>query len=571
MVGSALRRMVAKWLGRAGGGALAPARRGLLPGVPDWAALLGREPTRWRRALAEAAGGPAVLLATNVGGHGPVGVLESTLAVALTLRGARVHVMLCDGLLPGCLKAAYGDLPDPSVLADYRLAQTLCPTCVERGRQVFEPLGVAVHRLGDLVDATQRATARDIAVRTPAESIPSLVWEGLAVGEHANAGALRYYARGDLRDEPQGEIVLRRYLEASVLSAFATRTLIDRSGCETSCFHHGLYVPQGIVGEVCRSQGVGVANWVVAYRRGTFIFSHGDTYHHTLLDEPTSEWRDMSWGPEQDRAVLEYLRSRWHGTKDWISFHEKPDLDFAEFAKSSGIDLTRPIVGMLTNVMWDAQLHYRANAFPSMLEWVLATIEYFRGRPELQLLIRVHPAEIRGTLRSRQPLMSELVRRYPTLPGNVHVIPPESPVSTYAAMMQCDSVIIYGTKTGVELTAVGVPVIVGGEAWIRNKGLTLDASSPAEYFGVLDRLPFGRRNPDEQTESARKYAYHFFFRRMIPLPFMRQGGPALYEVAIDGLDDLMPGRYPGLDVICDGVLKGTPFVYPAETLSVAVD
>jgi hypothetical protein len=206
-----------------------------------------------------------------------------------------------------------------------------------------------------------------------------------------------------------------------------------------------------------------------------------------------------------------------------------------------------------------------------MLEWVIATIDYFRGRPELQLLIRVHPAEIRGTLRSRQPLMDELARRYPVLPTNVHVIPPESPVSTYAAMMQCDSVIIYGTKTGVELTAVGVPVIVGGEAWIRNKGLMLDASSPQEYFRILDQLPIGRRNPDSQTELARKYAYHFFFRRMIPLPFMRQGGPALYEVAIKGLDDLMPGQHPGLDVVCDGVLKGTPFVYPAETLAAAVD
>ncbi len=42
----------------------------------------------------------------------------------------------------------------------------------------------------------------------------------------------------------------------------------------------------------------------------------------------------------------------------------------------------------------------------------------------------------------------------------------------------CSTVLIYGTKTGVELSAQGTPVIVGGEAWIRNKGLTMDASSP---------------------------------------------------------------------------------------------
>ena len=51
-------------------------------------------------------------------------------------------------------------------------------------------------------------------------------------------------------------------------------------------------------------------------------------------------------------------------------------------------------------------------------------------------------------------------------------------MSTYALMSLCNAAIIYGTKMGVELTSVGLPVIVAGEAWIRNKGLTHDASSP---------------------------------------------------------------------------------------------
>jgi len=51
--------------------------------------------------------------------------------------------------------------------------------------------------------------------------------------------------------------------------------------------------------------------------------------------------------------------------------------------------------------------------------------------PELQLVIRIHPAEIRGTIPSRQRWR----RRSQALPGaaaNVFVIPPESDVSTYA-------------------------------------------------------------------------------------------------------------------------------------------
>ena len=76
---------------------------------------------------------------------------------------------------------------------------------------------------------------------------------------------------------------------------------------------------------MARRHGVRVVNWHVAYRKGCFLFSHGDTYHHTLLSEPTSTWEDMAWSPESDRRIAEYLQSRWYGTEDWIVYHTKVD------------------------------------------------------------------------------------------------------------------------------------------------------------------------------------------------------------------------------------------------------
>ena len=125
-----------------------------------------------------------------------------------------------------------------------------------------------------------------------------------------------------------------------------------------------------------------------------------------------------------------------------------------------------------------------------MLDWLVQTCRYFATRPDLQLLVRVHPAEISGFPPSRQPILGELRKHVPVLAPNIHVVPPESGLSTYALMSLCNSAIIYGTKMGVELTSVGLPVIVAGEAWIRNKGLTHDATTPEEYFRILERLPF---------------------------------------------------------------------------------
>lgn len=535
---------------------------------PDWRPVLRASGGAWRQAIADASGGPRVLIATAVGGHPPSTTVESLLAVALTLRGANVQMLLCDERLPACLRSHITAVSSDEQFAIDGPQGSTCIGCYVSGSAMYASLGLPVRTFSALVSAEESIRARALASDTPAADIPGFLLDGLAIGEHAVAGALRFYARGTL-DGGASEPVLRRYFEAGLLTAFATQRLLQEQRVEVACFNHGIYVPHGVVGEVARRAQVRVVNWNPAYRKQTFIFSHQDTYHHTLMDEPVSEWADLPWSPARDRELMTYLRSRWQGSQDWITFNTNPQESKAAIAQALGIDFTRPTVGLLTNVIWDAQLHYRANAFPNMMDWLVRTIQYFDGRRDLQLLIRVHPAEITGAVPSRQPVIDEIKTYFPVLPPNVFVIPPDSPISTYVAMMQCNAVVIYGTKTGVELTSEGVPIIVCGEAWIRNKGLTWDASSPEEYYRLLDGLPTPGRLPAETIERARKYAYHFFFRRMIPVRSVAPtSGLAArfikYRLDVPDLDVLRPGGDPGLDVICDGVLRATPFVYHAE-------
>ncbi len=74
-------------------------------GHPDWTPILAQDPDGWERSLRAAKHGPKVLIPTSVGGHFAVTPMESSLAVALTLRGADVHVLLCDAVLVGILIA----------------------------------------------------------------------------------------------------------------------------------------------------------------------------------------------------------------------------------------------------------------------------------------------------------------------------------------------------------------------------------------------------------------------------------------------------------------------------------
>jgi hypothetical protein len=500
-------------------------------------------------------------MATAVGSYAHAMSLESALAAALTFRGAEVHALLCDAAMTACAECEASLYPDLSRFVRTGPARDLCRDCRWPAENVYRQLGIKVHRYSDWLTPDDRERARALATSIPLTQLPTFSWEGLAIGEHAYAGALRFFATGSLADEPHAEPVLRRYFESALLTAYATRRLLRAISFQSAVFTHGIYVPWGIVGAVARQEGVNVTTWNVAYRKRRFIFSHDDTYHHTLMAEPREHWEEMELSAAQERELMQYLASRREGLFDWIVFHRPRRQDQQEIARRLGLDPGKPIVGLPTSVTWDAQLHYPSNAFPNMLEWLAQTCEYFATRPDLQLLIRVHPAEISGFPKSRQPILAELRKRVPRLAANIFVVPPESDMSTYVLMSLCNAAIIYSTKMGVELTSTGLPVIVAGEAWIRNKGLTYDASSPEEYFRILERLPFAERLSPAHLARARRYAYHFFFNRMIPLPFIEpKAGYPIYRLKLDKLGQLLPGQSPGLDTICDGILARAPFV-----------
>ena len=526
-------------------------------------ALIRGETAAWEKAKAAAKGGPRVLIATNVMGFHHVSLLEATLAIALTLRGVEVELIQCDAALPACLKVERHSFPEPVQFAAEGITQTVCDNCKAVGQWHFGLLGLKTWQFSELLTADDRAEIAATISGLSTAQLATLVSKGDKVGEQGLAGALRYYARGELPDSPEAGDILRKFVTAALTTSRVYDRLLAQRSYVSAVFHHGIYVPQGPAGDALRRHGVRVINWNPSYRQGTFIFSHGDTYHHTLMEEPTSVWDEMTWSPAHEKEIMDYLTSRALGTRDWIWFFEKPDQDAVAFANEVGLDPSKPTVGMLSNVAWDAQLHYPANAFKNMFEWVFQTFDYFTTRPDMQLLLRIHPAEIRGTVPSQQLLMDEIKARYPKLPPNIFVVPPERDISTYALMGLCSTALIYGTKMGVELSSVGMPVIVAGEAWIRNKGLTLDATSPEQHLEMLKQLPGLEKLTGEQLTRARRYAYHFFFRRMVPLSFLIPGKKA-YDIAVPDIASLGAGRWRGLDVVCDGIVKGTPFVFEAE-------
>lgn len=533
-------------------------------GFPNWPSLVAASSPYWKGAVAKA-NGPKVLVCTNTGMHGAVSTFDTVLSVALTLAGARASRVFCDGVMPSCLMPTFGDATPPDLIADRGLVTKLCKACLNRGTNASRTVDLPEHRLSQFLKPEDYKEAEAVAARVPVAEIRAWTLDGIAVGEHAYAGALRYFATGDLVGQPRAKDVLRRYLEGAILAARAYDRLIEKERPDVAVLHHGIYSPQGVAADVCRKRGVRVVTWVVAYRQNCFILSHDDTYHHTLMTESVEQWEGLSLSEAQESVVHSYLASRASGGRDWIYFHKDAGQDFEALAAAKGIDRSKPVVSAFTNVVWDAQLHYPANVFPGMIEWLIETIRHFAARPEIEFVVRVHPAETRGAIKSRQLATDEIAKAFPNLPRNIHIIGPEEEANSYALAKASNAVIIYGTKMGTELAPLGIPVVVAGEAWIKNKGVTKDPASREDYFALLNQMPIpeGAWAPD--MRRAAKYAYHFFFRRMLPLPFLEPNGTgAMFDLKVGHMNELAPGRWPGLDAMVNGIIGGAPFVYRAE-------
>jgi hypothetical protein len=65
---------------------------------------------------------------------------------------------------------------------------------------------------------------------------------------------------------------------------------------------------------------------------------------------------------------------------------------------------------------------------------------------------------------------------------------------------------------------------------------------------------------------AQKYAYHFFFRRMIPMPgFIRANlHCAPYAIAPLQSKVFASGRHAALDCVCCGILEGKSFTFDPD-------
>jgi hypothetical protein len=182
-----------------------------------------------------------------------------------------------------------------------------------------------------------------------------------------------------------------------------------------------------------------------------------------------------------------------------------------------GLDPTRPTAVIFAHVLWDASLFYGVDLFDGYADWLVRSVAAAVANRRVNWVVKAHPANVfrsaHGHVGGESSEVTLLREHFPELPGHVHVLLPDTTISTRSLYEHADYGITVRGTPGLEMACFGKPVFTAGTGAYSGLGFTFDSASVSEYLGRLAAIETYAPLPVETTELARRYAHTVFLRR----------------------------------------------------------
>ncbi len=279
----------------------------------------------------------------------------------------------------------------------------------------------------------------------------------------------------------------------------------------------------GVAYLVARHLGLPVVSYEFEYQKGHAWISQGAPVMALDTDDLWAAVRDQDLTPAQWQRLQALMTAR-RGGRTWgdhaRAWQNTGRAGGEALRQRLGLD-DRPVVLIATNVFGDSVTLDRQVFSQGMADWLADTLRFFARRPQMQVVVRVHPGEallVPGGMSMLQVIRQAL----PQPPAHIHVVPPDAKINTYDLVDLAALGLVYTTTLGLEMATDGVPVVVAGQVHYRGRGFTWD---PATWDAYYDLLEWALHDPaalaltPAQVEAARRYAYHFFFTYPRPFPW----------------------------------------------------
>ncbi|MFO1525287.1 MAG: hypothetical protein U1F16_04850 [Turneriella sp.] len=424
---------------------------------------------------------------------------EALVAAELTRAGSRLIYITCDGILAdGCYVMSAHRLTCHSPLS---ARESICMDCRQKRDLLVKNLSVEEIRIETLVDNDALRKIRDTVDSVTPQSAYSFQYEELPVGRYALHEVILHYKLTELSEITDAafdefrcclsHILITLKLTSKILNQFslnrfllynthvsnnyALMSFVKKQGIPVFGFHAG-----GNISRRLSTLWVFKYDMVSLYRHFIRLFDEFIAKIPATAEtiaESTSHFTGLALG----RSIFVYSRPKQQKGLDIRKYfgigREKKIL----LATLSSYDelYSSQIMGVM-----DAGLEI----FNDQVDWLQELISWIKGKPDLILLIRVHPREFPN---QRDPVHSNHARRlasiFTDLPSNVKINWPTDNISLYDLATEVAVGLNAWSSVGKELGQLGIPVVLFCEKilWYP-ASLNFLAKNKREYFEKIE-------------------------------------------------------------------------------------
>jgi hypothetical protein len=416
---------------------------------------------------------------------------------ALQQRGDEIVYVYCDRVYASfCMSMASSGVR----FADDTAAKAaICDKCVANSNLARSRLGFSGRAIGSFLRPEDFAAAEDLSTTRSLDELYDYVEDGHPLGRWALYETIIQTKSISKNLSPESERFYRSNFRNTLVSKRASKAMLEELKPDIGISYHTAYAYNRAFQRVL--EGGCVPVW---FLNASMNVAEIDTHLIAARSDPESMFRKLlgDWtrfenvvcDKEDVASAADHLLALMSG--GGFGYSNSMRRGSTGAAEKLGCPAGKKVVAALLS-SYDELLAAdlagfgwttHNNVFSSQVEWVKWLFGFARSRPDLHLVVRVHPREFAVNGKGGRSEHSYLLESiFNDRPENVSINLPSDGVALYDLLMDADVALIAWTSAGMDAGMLGIPVVTyAGDALMFPRTLTYDASSREQYAGFID-------------------------------------------------------------------------------------
>jgi hypothetical protein len=381
-----------------------------------------------------------------------------------------------------------------------KLRLAVCAQCEGNDALIRNGFGLAGPHISELIEPADERLIDETISAVTRKSAPEVVLHDVPVGRLALYQLVIQNKRMtlDFSDVEWNEYLIQ--LRNTLYALCAGRHLIESNRPDRVVVYNSLYSVNRAVCLLAEKAGIPYyflhAGGNLSCRLQTLFIGRGDAYSHAahMLDR-WPEFRDRPCRPGDLDLVTRHLLELFRAKSGFVYSRPKSRVHFDARTRFGLGDGQKLLLATMSSHDEEFAAQYvgavvrrRASAFESQNAWIEALFNFARRRPDVFIVVRVHPREFPNR---RETMLSDHARHLQAtlrnLPSNAAVNWPSDEISLYDFIDQTDVVLNAWSSAGRELAHFGLPVVIyAPELQLFTTDLFYVGETESEYFAAID-------------------------------------------------------------------------------------